>query len=150
MKISSRFKHHKIVGKKFSEPSMTHQSFKNECDVNTIMDRYRRTGVLVDPSVQTSRSPLFGDFTNVPDFHKAQEIIIESENLFMSLPSHVREAFNHSPGDFMDFCSDPANRDELIDLGLVIPDEEPSPEPVSAGGKPDGRADDSGDSTVTT
>lgn len=30
----------------FTAPSMTHQSFKDECEINNIVDKYTRTGIL--------------------------------------------------------------------------------------------------------
>lgn len=33
----------------FSEPSLTHQSFKDECDANHIVDQYARTGIIPNP-----------------------------------------------------------------------------------------------------
>ena len=32
------------VGMRFEQPSMTQQHFKDECDVNRIMQRYEETG----------------------------------------------------------------------------------------------------------
>lgn len=117
MKISSRFEHHKVDSVKIESRSMTHQSFKDECDVNNIVEGFRTAVSVGDPS--SARQPMFGDFTNVPDYHEAQNVITEANELFLSLPAHVRERFDHNPGEFLDFCSDPANRSELSDLGLL-------------------------------
>lgn len=136
MKISSKYSHHTVPGESNTEPSLTHQSFKSECDVNTIMDRFKTTGSLTDPTITPSRSPIFGDFTNVPDFRGAQEIIIESNNLFMSLPSDIREEFDHDPALFLDYCSDPSNASDLVDLGLIEPTFHVEPSPTTPSVEP--------------
>jgi len=102
-----------------SEPSMAQQHFKDECDINQIMARYQRTGVLSD--VPGSSRPMFGDFSNVSDYQSAQNAIVDVHDSFMSLPSSVRARFNNDPGYLLDFLAKVENRDEAISLGLVNP-----------------------------
>lgn len=102
-----------------TEPSMAQQHFKDECDINLIMSRYQRTGILTENP--GSLRPLFGDFSNVSDFQSAQNAILDVNDSFMSLPSSIRARFNNDPGYLLDFLSDEVNRDEAISLGLVNP-----------------------------
>lgn len=104
------------------EPSMAQQHFKDECDINQIMARYQRTGILTENP--GSSRPLFGDFSNVSDFQSAQNAILDVHESFMSLPSSIRARFDNDPGLLLDFLSDEVNRNEAISLGLVNPPRE--------------------------
>ena len=64
----------------------TKQSFKDECDVNRILDKWQETG-LIDHVMPNP--PTYGDFTNVTDYQTAVNTVIEADNSFMSLPSAV-------------------------------------------------------------
>lgn len=102
-----------------TEPSLTHQSMAEECDINTIIRRFGLSGEL--PVNQ--RMPTYGDFTQVTDFHTAMNAITEAREAFMAMPAEVRARFHNDPGEFVDFCSDETNINEARKLGLV-PEEE--------------------------
>lgn len=103
-------------GKFFCEgETRTKQSFREECDINRIMARYLRSGVL-PPGVGVGR---YGDFSAVTDFHEAQQIIKEAEAQFASMPAKVRDRFKNDPGVFLAFVGDPANAKEARELGLL-------------------------------
>lgn len=97
------------------EPSMAQQQFKDETDINMIMERFGRTGEVVAPV----RMPQYGDFTDVVDYHTAMNALIQAQDSFMQLPAKVRARFDNDPGRFVDFCMDDNNRQEAIDLGLI-------------------------------
>lgn len=102
--------------------SMTQQNFKDECDINTIMAKYQVTGYLVDPLKLRTRKPQFGDFTSVPDYHTAQQIIVEGREAFEALPSRIRKYFNNDPALYLSFISDINNLDQALEMGLVDSD----------------------------
>ena len=102
-----------------NEPSMTQQQFKDEADINNIMARYQKTGVLVDPLTQSTRKPMFDDFSELGDFRDHQQAVIDAQELFMQLPSRVRARFQNDPAELLQWLSDPANKDEAIELGLM-------------------------------
>lgn len=106
-------------------PSLAKQSFAEECDINTIVRRFGLTGQL--PS--DVRMPQNGDFTNVPDFRTAMDLIVAARESFDAMPADVRARFHNDAAEFVDFCSDEKNRDEAIKLGLV---EKPVEKPVTA------------------
>ena len=97
------------------KPSRTKQQFKEESDINTIVRRFGLTGQL--PS--NVRMPVNGDFTNVPDFRTAMDLIVAARESFDAMPADVRSRFHNDAAEFVDFCSDVKNRDEAIKLGLV-------------------------------
>lgn len=96
--------------------SLTKQSFKEESDINTIVRRFGLTGEL--PS--DLRVPLNGDFTEVPDFSTAMQMIVEARESFDALPAHLRARFHNDAREFVDFVSDDSNRAEAEKLGLVV------------------------------
>jgi phage internal scaffolding protein len=96
--------------------SRTQQHFKAECDINTVVERYLRTGLM--PQLGT---PMYGDFTNVVSYQEAQDAVIAANAAFETLPSKVRERFSNNPGKLLEFLADEANKDEAVKLGLIEP-----------------------------
>lgn len=105
------------------EESKTIQSEKDNCDINVIVSRFKRTGVMNNLS---TKSPLYGDFSEVGDFHTAQNRIIAAQEAFDALPSDLRKRFANDPGNLISFLDDPQNRSEAIKLGLVNADPQDS------------------------
>ena len=98
------------------EPSQAKQSFRDECDINNIMARYTVTGLLGDDL--NDRQGQFADVASSVDYHTAQNIVLQAQEVFNELPSKVRARFR-DPGEFLAFIEDPSNREEAIELGLV-------------------------------
>uniref|UniRef100_UPI0040478447 hypothetical protein n=1 Tax=Algoriphagus sp. TaxID=1872435 RepID=UPI0040478447 len=98
------------------DPSRTKQSFKEECDINTILKRFNITGQLPVGPLQ----PQYGDFSGVVDYQTALNAVIAAQESFNALPATLRNRFANDPAAFVDFCSDESNREEMIRLGLVI------------------------------
>lgn len=107
------------------EESLTVQSARDECDINTIVRRFGLTGEL--PS--NVKMPMSGDYEGVTDYHSALNAVIAADEAFMEFPAHVRSRFDNNPQKLLEFVADPANLDEARKLGLAIP-VAPAPEPV--------------------
>jgi phage internal scaffolding protein len=99
-----------------NEPSLTIQSEKDACDVNKIVEKCRRTGMM--SNVRTDE-PRYGDFSTAVDYHDSVFRAQEAQEEFMTLPASLRARFSNDPGQLIDFLSDPNNRLEAINLGLV-------------------------------
>lgn len=93
------------------------QSSKMEADINTIVKRFRLTGQL--PS--NIRMPTYADFDQVHDYHSALVLVRQAAEEFMLLPANVRSRFGNDPESLLSFLEDPANRDEAVKLGLLVP-----------------------------
>lgn len=109
------------AGLEFKEPSMTDQSFKDECDMGKLIDRYNKTGFFYNPLAmhgQKPRSPMFEDFADVPTFQEAQEVIARSQSQFEALPAKVRDFFDNDPALMLAFVNDPKNHDKCVELGI--------------------------------
>lgn len=116
MKIRSAYSDRERVQFKSDKPSMTKQSFKNECDINSIMRKWKVTGVL--PHARDVAGQ-YGDFSDIMDYQTALNAVISANDNFMSLPAKLRARFYNDPAQFLKFCDDPANAGELIALGLA-------------------------------
>lgn len=103
------------TGLKCEDVSRAKQSFKEECDINTIIDRFG-IGYEMPTGV---KAPVYGDFTEVCDFRSAMDAVLEAQKSFMALPAEVRSRFGNDPNGFVEFCSKDENYDEVEKLGLL-------------------------------
>ncbi|AXL14533.1 internal scaffolding protein [Microviridae sp.] len=99
------------------DATLAQQQFKEECDINNIMDKFGMTGLIP----QAPLTPNYGDFSGVYDYHSALNAIIASEEQFDALPANLRSRFDNDPANLIDFMNNEANRDEAIQLGLLNP-----------------------------
>lgn len=99
------------------DPSLAQQHMRDESDINTIVKRFGLSGQLP----VGVRMPTYDDFTGVTNFHEAMNAVAQAAEAFDRMPADVRARFHNSPGEFVDFTSDVANREEAIKLGLVLP-----------------------------
>lgn len=98
---------------------LTQQSAKDECDINLIVEAAKRGA---DLSQRLSgRTPMYGDFTGLPDYREALLMVTKAREMFMGLDAFVRERFGNDPARLLDFLADDRNRDEAVKLGLVEP-----------------------------
>lgn len=104
---------------------MTKQSFKDECDINSIVKKALKNGLLPDGNL----NPIYGDFSDVKDYQEGLNVVLRAETQFNSLPAHVRSKFDNDPAKFLEFVGDPKNVKEMIDLGLAKPAPAPLPTP---------------------
>lgn len=128
-KFKSAYDPHSRVHPKLDPISLTHQAMAPECDINTIMKKYERTGVLEH---RNNFEGQYGDFADGPaDYHESMNAVIAADEMFSTLPAKVRRRFHNDPGAFIEFATNPENQDELIKLGLAtrLPED---PKPVSA------------------
>ncbi len=114
--------------------TLTRQSEAKATNINTIVAQYDKTGLLP----QTGREALYADVADAPDYRTALDLIRNADELFMTIPAAVRARFDNEPAVFLDWTSDPDNRDEMVEMGLlekpvtpaVTPVVEPVDEPV--------------------
>jgi len=104
----------------------TKQSFKDECDINSIVKKALRNGLLPDGNV----NPIYGDFSDVKTYQEGLNVVLRAETQFNALPAHVRSKFQNDPAQFLEFATDPKNSEEMISLGLATRPVVPEPAPV--------------------
>lgn len=94
---------------------LTEQHHKDACDVNKIIRKYDKNGLITHVSRFEAQ---YGDVTGA-DFQTFQNIIAGATSKFNELPSEIRKKFRNSPQALLAFMDDPANREEAIKLGLI-------------------------------
>lgn len=105
------------------DESLAIQSAEDESNINTIVRRFGLTGQLPDDV----RMPQTGDFTGVPDFHTAMNLVRAAQEEFLRVPADIRARFGNDPQAFMHFLEDGSNRAEAEKLGLLKPVPTPNP-----------------------
>lgn len=116
------YRPHKRVLFETDGPSRTRQEFQDECDINKIMARYQKTGVLQHVN---RNEPQYIDFTGAPDFMSAMNLMHEASDAFARLPAQVRKRFHNDPAEFVEFAENAENIQQLRDWGLAKPLEVP-------------------------
>lgn len=96
--------------------SRTHQSFKDECDINHILAGYERTGIITHANPRQGR---FEDVTNATSYHDAMNTLLSAQEAFAELPARVRKHFDNDPAEFLAAIDDPARKEELYEIGLL-------------------------------
>lgn len=110
-------------------PSRTKKEFRDECDINKIVNRFMKTGVLQHVK---SFSGSYGDVSVVRDYHESMIVLQQARDAFGALPAKLRARFENDPGKFLEYATNPANVDEMIELGLAVrTKDKPGTKPVS-------------------
>lgn len=109
-------------------PSRTKQAFKHECDINNIIKKYDKTGVITHVNKTIAR---YGDFTEKHEYGEALSLVNQANESFSSLPSEIRRKFGDNPDEYIEFVTNPDNMDEMVKLGMAVqPAPEVKPEPI--------------------
>lgn len=125
MEVRNRFSPRVRVATVGGDPSGgAKQSMKAECDINNIMARYIKTGVVNHVNEFGAQ---YGEVPSV-SFHEAVNLVRQAQETFDALPAQLRKRFSNDPGEFLAFFEDEKNREEGVRLGLVKP-----AEPASGG-----------------
>lgn len=112
---SARDEEHK--GIIFPSDSLAQQHFKQECDVNFIVDRYVKTGVMEHTS---DVAPHYADVSEIPtDLASAYDAVFAAESAFMSLPSDFRKLLDNDPARLGPWLLDEKNRADAVKYGLL-------------------------------
>ncbi len=115
---------------KFVGKGRTSQSSRNECDVNKIMAKYEKTGAI---SHLAKHGGDYGFATGV-SFHEAMNVVTKAGQMFDELPAVVRRRFTE-PATFLDFVQNPANLEEMVEMGLASKKLAPDEAPGAPGGE---------------
>lgn len=100
--------------------SKTHQSFKDEQDVNKIIQRHRDLRIPL-PSANLN----YADISEITDYRDALDSIKRVQGIFEALPSASRAYFDNDVARFLDYAR--ANTPDVVDALVKGP---PVAEPV--------------------
>lgn len=113
--------------KSFKKKSLTKASMQAECDINQIMAKYQKSGLIEAPQKANGQ---YGDFTGIGSYQDALNQVIAAQDAFDALPSSLRKRFQNDPAELLAFLDDEGNLGEARELGLIPPEpvEDPAPE----------------------
>lgn len=115
----------------FPDPTLTKQSFKDECDVNNIMKKFEKTGLL--DHVNNHKGD-YGNYIGYEDYQTSLNRIASAQDAFNTIPASIRARFDNSPLEFLRFAQNPENFDKMVEMGLANQPEEPRGEDQPATG----------------
>lgn len=112
-------------------PSRVDRSFAADADINVIVSRFLKTGVL--PSLAVP--PQFGDMTLIPRGTDALMAVRNAQQSFERLPLELQKELGHNIANFEPWLVDPKNRERAIQYGFLKPSEvsKPAESTLSAG-----------------
>lgn len=123
MKIYSRYDPPKDDGITFKKPSLTQQCFKEQCDINNILESYSQQARAMRANIADLLPPIdsqdFADISNMEDFLTAQNKIAKVTQIFEQMPSNVRPEFGDDPANFIAALGDSQKYSQLADLGVL-------------------------------
>lgn len=96
--------------------SKTQQQFKDECNINNIINKFKQTGMVTHGNTKT---PIYGDFSDHNDYHASLIKIQEAKEQFMELPAKIRHRFQNNPQKLIEFINNASNKAEAIELGII-------------------------------
>ena len=101
------------------EKTRTKKQFAKECDINLIMKKFHKEGILTHLRKYGAQ---YGEATS-NDLLEAMDTLTRAQTMYEDLPSEVRKNFA-GPEEFVDFVSDPDNVEKLREWGLARTPEE--------------------------
>lgn len=128
MSFATRYNREKKVGLICNDKSLTKQADAKDADINNIMKKYLKTGVL--PNL-IKQEPRYGDFSEVSDYLDSMNTVLFANEQFAALSAEVRKQFDNDPAKFLEFASNPENGEEMVKLGLAERKPHPDAEPDS-------------------
>ena len=78
--------------------SITEQHHKKSCDINSIVAKYQKTGLVDHINKHEAK---YGDVSGY-DYKTAQDLVAEQKTIFYELPSQVRAEFDNDPANYLD------------------------------------------------
>ena len=107
---------------------LTHQEQKDQCDINNILDKYARTGLINHVNRYEGQ---YGDVSSI-DYQTMQNQVAEVNSMFADLPAKERQRFNNDPAQFLEFVATQTNVDDMRD-GVIGNNSPEAPSVTSEG-----------------
>lgn len=98
-------------------PSLTDESFADECNISMMIEKYR-VSKIPPRTVDVS----YGHSPTIEDFQNAQYLLAEVKSNFEGLPSSIRDEFKNDVQNYLEYIGDKANLKDCYERGLINPD----------------------------
>ncbi len=130
--VKNRYSQRQPTGITFTGKTRTKQSEAQDADINAIIKRHDRTGVVTHLA---SKAPRYGDFSQSVTLQEALDLVHQSDDAFMQLPSEVRRESGNDPARMLELLATQEGTERLIEARLDAeirrePEEEIVPEPT--------------------
>lgn len=93
--------------------SMTRQNHKEECDINTIVERHLEVGGVITPMEFSDKVVVLPENF---DYHEALNSVIAADEAFMQLPADIRTAHENDAGKLLDHVASKPFIDGDVDI----------------------------------
>lgn len=99
-----------------ADDGLTHQSFRDECDINNILRAWSADGI----TTVNASQPAYLDLSNVEDYKASIDRLQAANDAFDALPSKLRYHFKNDPAELLKYIHNPATtKADLAALGLI-------------------------------
>lgn len=116
MKLITSNQLRKRVHSEVSDDVLTEQHYKPLCDIENIVETYRKTGHL--PNI-VQKVPRYVDNTLQPTFEEMHDQIQQTKELYNQLPTRIKNATNNDYRKFESWINNPENINEAEKFGLI-------------------------------
>ena len=107
----------------------TKQEFKEECQIQNIINKYHKTGMV---SHLAKHQAQYGDFSKINSYQDAVMAVLDAEETFKELPANIRTMFKNNPQELLDFVNDDKNYEKAVELGLIAKQKVEQTKPAGA------------------
>lgn len=104
-------------------PSLTKQSHRDECDINMIVARFDKTGLLTHVRENAGQ---YGDVSEVGSYREAIHRVRLVEESFMQLSAVDRAKFNNDPARYLDWAATAPTEEPEDSTPVTTPPEPPA------------------------
>lgn len=106
--------------------SKMQQHLVAETDINRIISKYNKTGIITHIA---RAKKVYGDFTELKDVAEAMDTTTKAQAVFESLPAELRNKFGNSIPGFFEYIHDPNNREQCEQWGIFEKQQNNTPTP---------------------
>lgn len=124
---------HRVVLDCSNSPSMTKQAHRDECDINQIIARFDRTGLITHLKTNPGE---YLDVAEVGTYREALHRVRAVEGAFYALSAEDRAKFDNSPARYLDWASQERTEDDEPLAAPPTPDEQPAVTQPASEGQP--------------
>lgn len=116
VKFKTAYGERERVGFETTGESLTQQSHAEAADVRNIIRQYDKTGLIANVNKGIAQ---YGDYSEINEYQESLNMVMEANESFAEIPSHIREQFSNNPGIFFEFATNPKNKEKMIEMGLA-------------------------------
>lgn len=114
VKFTTQYQSYERKIKTSDKPSLTDESFKDECDISLMIERFK-----VNKIPPRTVNIAYGYSPSVEDLENAKYIMAETKSNFEALPAKIRDEFGNDVSNYLSYISDKSNLQDCYERGLI-------------------------------